>query len=316
MTSTLEGRDLLSIEDLTKEEIFEILDTAAAIKPRILRKEDISEYHVLKGKHFVLYFEKDSLRTMLSFDSAIKRLGGTTTVLDGNRVGLGVREPIKDAASVIEQMSNGIAARVYHHEVLTDLAEYTSIPVINALSDVEHPCQTLGDLLTIREKMGRLEGVNIAYLGDGGNNVATSLTAAAGIMGMNLVIASPDMPKYRPNERLLQKFGRNVRVTDDPKMAVRGVDIVYTDVWTSMGQESEKEERQKDMHIFQVTEELMSLTNNASFMHCEPMHRGEEVTHGVASTYRLNLLKPQEGNRLYSAMGLFYVIFDGKPLII
>jgi ornithine carbamoyltransferase len=273
------GRDLLSISDLTPAELIRVLDTAMALK-------DAGKRPILIGKTLALVFEKPSLRTRVSFDVAMTHLGGHCIYLSPPEVGLGDRETPADVARVLSRYVDAIAARTFTQATVQALADHADVPVINALSDEEHPCQALADLLTIREKKGGLAGVTVAYIGDG-NNVANSLAIAAGLSGMNVRFASPEGFEVPDNvlllsETLAEKSGGTVSQMSDPVTAAAGADVVYTDVWASMGQEHESASRRESFAGYTVDEKLMKLAKpDAIFMHDLPAHRGEEVTPGV-----------------------------------
>ncbi|GAG40284.1 unnamed protein product, partial [marine sediment metagenome] len=233
-------------------------------------------------KILALIFEKPSLRTRVSFDVAMNQLGGHTLMLSPAEVGLGEREPIADVARVLSRYVDGIVARTFAHQSVVLLARYATVPLINGLTDEEHPCQVLSDLLTIHEKKGGLEGLTVAYIGDA-NNVANSLLLACSIMGMEFRIASPK--GYGPKEKVLaqaRKSGGQLLLTEDAKQAVEDADVLYTDVWTSMGQEAESERRRASFAGYQVNQELLSLAKReVIFMHPLPAHHGEEIAEGL-----------------------------------
>ncbi|MBN2186163.1 MAG: ornithine carbamoyltransferase [Dehalococcoidia bacterium] len=293
-------RGLLSVSELSREEIEQLIEQAM-----IMKQEDTSG--LLPGKALALLFEKPSLRTRVSFEIAMHQLGGYAIYLSPDEVGLGKREPVLDVARVLSRYVDGIAARTFSHETLRVLAENSSVPIINALSDLEHPCQALSDLLTIYEKKGRLSGLTVAFIGDG-NNVANSLLLAASLTGMNFHIASPS--GYEIKKELLKQgrefaalSGSQIRLTDEPREAVKGADIVYTDVWISMGQEAEVE-RRLAFQGYQVDAELLALARqDALFMHPLPAHRGEEVSEGVLGDSR-SVVFDQAENRLHMQKAL------------
>ncbi|MEO8458469.1 MAG: ornithine carbamoyltransferase [Chloroflexota bacterium] len=275
----MRGRDLLSISDLTPAELTRVLDTAMALK-------DAGRRPILSGKTLALVFEKPSLRTRVSFDVAMTHLGGHCIYLSPPEVGLGERETPSDVARVLSRYVDAIAARTFTQDTVKELADHADVPVINALSDEEHPCQALADLLTIREKKGDLAGVTVAYIGDG-NNVANSLALAGGMSGMHVRFASPagfEVPdRVRAvADTVAKKSGGSVTQLADPIEAAAGADVVYTDVWASMGQESESAARRESFVGYTVDERLMQLAKpDAIFMHDLPAHRGEEVSHEV-----------------------------------
>ncbi|MGQ4834100.1 MAG: ornithine carbamoyltransferase [Candidatus Asgardarchaeia archaeon] len=280
----LRGRDFLTLQDFSTEEILFLLDTADDLKRKQKRQEP---HKLLEGKTLALLFQKPSTRTRVSFEVAMKHLGGFTLYLNWNDLQLGRGETIADTARVLSRYVDGIMARVYSHRDLEILAEYADIPIINGLSDLTHPCQALADLMTIREKKGKLKGLKLTYVGDGGNNVAHSLLIAATKVGMNITIGTPE--KYLPNEKILtwakenaKKTGSKIEIVHDPKEAVDDADVIYTDVWVSMGMEKEKEERMKVFPPFQVNTELLKYSKeNVIVMHCLPAHRGVEITDDV-----------------------------------
>ncbi len=263
---------------------------------------------VLSGKTAALIFEKPSLRTRVSFEVGMKQLGGTAIYLSQAEVGLGQREPVADVARVLSRYVSGIVARTYAQKALQDLAAAADVPVINALSDEEHPCQALADLLTIREKKGSLKGVRVAFVGDG-NNVASSLAIAAGLAGVDMAVASPDGFSLPPAvvEAAIgwaRRTGGSLETMVDPEVAVRGADVVYTDVWTSMGQEAAWRERLEAFQGYQVDEKLMSLAKpDAIFMHDLPAHRGEETVDEVIESAQ-SVVFDQAENRLHAQKAL------------
>ncbi|MFQ5880536.1 MAG: ornithine carbamoyltransferase [Dehalococcoidia bacterium] len=273
------GRDLISIADLTPQELQQLIQLA-------VRMKNGDGVHLLAGKTLALLFEKPSLRTRVSFEVAMRQMGGDSLYLSPQEVGLGSREPVADVARVLSRYVQGIAARTFAHATVVEVARYASVPVVNALSDREHPCQALADLLTIYEKKGGLRGVVLAFVGDG-NNVATSLALAAAMAGMRFRIASPPGHQLPPAvveqaQGLADAAGGQVVCWQRPQEAVAGADVVYTDVWTSMGQEAEAERRRRDFAGYQVNGELMELAApDAIVMHDLPAHRGEEIADEV-----------------------------------
>jgi len=282
----LKGNDLISIADLDFEDIRHLIDSAIRLKGERSASLD--------GKVLALIFEKPSLRTRVSFDVAMKQLGGDAIYLSPAEVGLGQREPVSDMARVLSRYVDGIVARTFSHQSVELLAQYSSVPVINGLSDEEHPCQVLSDLLTIYEKKGGLEGLKIAYVGDA-NNVSNSLLLATSIMGMDFIMATP--PGYKPEAK--PPKAPRVHHTRDPKLAVKNADVVYTDVWTSMGQEAEAERRRAVFSDYQVNSELLALAKkDAIFMHPLPAHRGEEIAEGLLDVPQ-SVVFDQAENRLH-----------------
>ncbi len=307
---SMRGRDLLSMSDLSAEDLHFILRTALAMKRN-------GTPQVLAGKTIAMLFEKPSLRTRVSFEVGMRQLGGTAVYLSQSEVGLGQREPVKDVARVLSRYVEGIVVRTYAQQSLTDLAEAADVPVVNALSDDEHPCQALADLLTIVEKMGRLQGVRLAFVGDG-NNVSTSLALAAGLAGMDFRIASPEEyalppPVIEAAQAAAKGCGGSVQACVAPEDAVRDADVVYTDVWTSMGQESARRQRLEAFTGYQVDLQLLSLAKpDALFMHDLPAHRGEETVDEVMESPN-SVIFEQAENRLHAQKALLAVLMGDVP---
>ena len=274
-------RHFLSIADLSPAEMAALLDDADALK-----RDPVPRDAPLHGRALAMIFEKPSLRMRLSFDVAMRDLGGHSSYLSPQEVGLGRRESVSDVARVVSRYVDLVVLRTFAHETLEEFAKYASVPVINGLSDLSHPCQGLADIFTIRERKGALAGVVVAYVGDG-NNVAHSLMLGAANTGMTLRVASPDgfepLPRYRDlAESTARTTGARITYLQDPVAAVRDADVVYTDVWTSMGQEQEYERRRRAFHGFQVNRELLAGAKpDAIVLHDLPAHRGEEITDDV-----------------------------------
>ncbi len=281
----LRGRDLLGIMDLSREELEFVVNTAIVFKTRFYAGEKVIP--VLRGKTIALIFQKPSTRTRVSMEVAALQLGASPLVFNWNELQLGRGEPIKDTARVLERYVDAIAARVYSHRDLEELAKYSSVPVINMLSDYEHPLQAIADVMTITEKLGSVKGRKIVFVGDGRNNVAHSLILAVAKMGGTIVVAAPK--ELWPDERVLRmaqidanETGGEIIVTENPIEAVTGADVVYTDVWVSMGEEKEAERKISLLKNYQVNVDLMKRAKKtAIFMHCLPAHRGQEVTEDV-----------------------------------
>ena len=313
MPGPLKGRDLLSIRDLSREELELVLETAKIMKSRFYSGERIIP--VLRGKTVALIFEKPSTRTRVSMEVAVEQLGGYPLYLRRDELQLARGEPIKDTARVLSRYVDAIAARVYSHKSLEELAAYASVPVINMLSDLEHPLQAIADVLTIIEKKGGVKGTKVVYVGDARNNVAHSLMLAVAKLGGHMVLAAPR--QLKPREDLLQaaieaarESGGLVEVVEDPREAVKGADVVYTDVWVSMGEEKQAEEKRRLLQGYQVNTELMSLaSNNAIFMHCLPAHRGEEVTDDVIEG-PWSVVWDQAENRLHAQKAVLALILS------
>ncbi|MFA5094319.1 MAG: ornithine carbamoyltransferase [Candidatus Omnitrophota bacterium] len=275
----LQAKDLISISDLLPAEVGEIFDLTARLKSgnRILADEP------LKGKTIGLLFQKPSLRTKVSFAAAMAQLGGIGIYLAPNEVKLGEREETRDVARTLSRYLDGIVARTFKHEDIHQLAKYADIPVINGLSDFSHPCQALTDLYTVKEKKGGLKDLKIAYVGDG-NNVCNSLLYICAMLGVDITVASPK--GYEPDRTVFKSAvesgkntGAEINITHDPSAAVSGADVIYTDVWTSMGQEKQKAKRIKAFKGFQVNKKLCSkAAPEHIIMHCLPAHRGEEIS--------------------------------------
>ncbi|MGB9749527.1 MAG: ornithine carbamoyltransferase [Caldisericia bacterium] len=305
---SLKGRDLLSLYDFTKEEIEEFLKTGETLKI----KSKIGENSpVLAGKKLGLIFEKPSTRTRVSFEVAMYELGGHAIYLSSNELQLKRGETIADTARVLSRYLDGIMARVFFHKDIVELAKFADIPVINGLSDMFHPCQVLGDLLTIKEKKGRLDGIKLTYLGDG-NNVCHSLMLGGVKMGMQIVVSTPK--EYSPDKEVLnwvkedeKKYKGEVLLIEDPVEAVKGSDVVYTDVWVSMGQE-DSETKKKKLLPYQINEKLVkNAKKDFIFMHCLPAHRGEEVVDEVIDGEN-SVVFDQAENRLHIQKGILSLL--------
>lgn len=299
----MKKRDFISIADLKPEEAEQWITIAQDFKNRR------NSPH-MNGKTLALLFEKPSLRTKVSFDVAMYQLGGHAIYLSPAEVGLGSRESVPDVARVLSRFVNGIVARTYKHETVLLLAQFATIPVINGLSEMEHPCQALGDFLTIKEKFGEIKDLTLSFIGDG-NNVANSLLLLCSMLGVNFLIACP--AGYEPNPNIIQqasafarKSGASIRIINDPSEAVKNADVIYTDVWTSMGQESETEKRKKDFKGFQITNKLLSLAHQDSiFMHPLPAHTDEEIENGLLG-HKKSVVFDQAENRLHSQKAVLY----------
>ena len=289
--------DFLWLGDLASDEVAEIVGKARAMKEGVTPK-------AMDGKVAALLFEKPSLRTRVSFEVGVKQMGGSCIYLSQSDVGLGTREPAEDVARVLDRLVDVIVARVFSHRNLEILAEYSTVPVVNALSDLAHPCQAVGDLLTMSEHKGDLGGLNVAYVGDG-NNIASSLAIACSAVGANFAIASP--PKYKvPDiswetaQRRAAEKETKLSWTESPEVAVEGADIVYTDVWISMGDEEEADERRQIFESYRVGSGLMERADKeAVFMHDMPAHRGEEIEDDMLD-HPQSIVFDQAENRLHA----------------
>lgn len=307
----MKKKDFLSITDLSAKEIWQIFKLAKKLKKELKSKGSNKPF--LKGKSLVLIFEKQSLRTRISFEIGMAQFGGHTLYLDPRDTGIGVRESEADIARVLSGMADIIAARTYSHQTIVDIAQNSTIPVINALSDIEHPCQALTDLFTIWEvkKYRDLAGLTIGYVGDGDNNVAHSLCLGAAILGMNFRCGSPK--GYSLNQEIVkkaEKYNANILQTEDPKEAVSGADVVVTDTWISMG-DTDKEGRIKKFKKYQVNQALMeNAKKGAIFMHCLPAYRGKEVVAEVIDGPQSVVFQEAE-NRLHLQKALMIFLLKG-----
>lgn len=298
-------KDFLTLADYTATEILNLLEEAKQLKQAHQAGRIVQP---LKGKILGMIFEKSSTRTRVSFEAGMLQLGGHALFLSNRDLQIGRGEPISDTAKVLSEYVDGIMIRTDAHQKVVELAKHASIPVINGLTDLDHPCQALADLLTIQECKGTLKGLKMAFIGDG-NNVAHALLLAAAKTGMNLAVATP--VGYEPDENVVayaksvaQETGGDILITTSPQEAVQGADVVYTDVWTSMGQEQENEVRLQAFAAYQVNEELMSLAHEQYiFMHCLPAHREEEVTASVIDGNH-SVVFQQAGNRLHAQKAL------------
>ena len=276
---SLKGRSYTRVADWSRDELESVLDLADDLKQRQAARE---EHHLLPGRTLAMIFQKPSTRTRVSFEVGMTQLGGHALYLAAGDLQLGRGETLKDTATVLSRYVDGIMIRTFAQDDVEELARHASIPVINGLTDSSHPCQALADVMTIRERLGRLEGVRVAYLGDG-NNVCASLMVACAKLGAPFVAATPE--GYEPSAEVVEiarAAGSEVELTNDPRAAVEGADVLYTDVWTSMGQEEERERRLGDLAGFGITAELVGLANeDAIVLHCLPAHYGEEITEDV-----------------------------------
>jgi ornithine carbamoyltransferase len=310
MSRALSGRDLLSIADLGRDDINAVLELAARAK----QGEDLGQ--PLRGRNLALIFQRPSNRTRVSFEVAINRLGGHPIALFGDEIRLGERETASDIARILDRYADGVIARLTSQRDLVAIAASVRGPVINGMTDAEHPCQVLADLMTVLETIGTIAGARVAYIGDG-NNVCTSWLYAAAICGVDLRIVSP--PGYEPAEAVLGRAaslrgnGNGFSVGHDPAPALRDADVVYTDVWTSMGQEAEQQRRREDFGHLQVNDSLLALAPaGVRVMHCLPAHRGEEITDTVLDGPQ-SIVFDQAENRLWAQMALLGLLFDGVP---
>lgn len=305
-------KHFIAISDFTPEEIQHILDVAVQLKAEWKQG---GNRPILSGKSLAMVFQKPSLRTRVSFEMAMHQLGGYAFYLSPDEIGLGKRESVADVARVLSRYVDCIMARVFDHRHIEELAAYSRVPVINGLSDYNHPCQAMADLLTVMEKKGALRGLTLAFVGDG-NNVATSLAFATAQTGMNFAIATP--PGYELPQAVVEKAqaiarhtGSRILTTYDPTEAVRGADVIYTDVWTSMGQEKEREERMRVFPPYQVNAALVALAKpDVIVEHCLPAHRGEEITDEVADGPH-SVLFDQAENRMHAQKAILAILLGG-----
>ena len=301
---SLKGRDFIDLADLNRKELREVLDLGQKIKAGAWSERP------LQGRHLAMLFQKPSHRTRVSFEVGIARLGGSTTTLSENDVQLGVRESISDAARVLDRYVDGVVARLRSHDDMVALAKASAKPVINGLTDRSHPCQVLADLMTLEEVAGNLAGQHLVYVGDG-NNIATSLIEASALTGLALTVISPS--GYQPPAAVIERArsidsGTHTVTVTDEFTNLNNATAIYTDVWTSMGQEPEQESRRKAFMRYQVNQAVMDRAPDAVFMHCLPAHRGEEVTDEVIDGPR-SVVFQQAGNRLYAQMALLAEMF-------
>ena len=311
----LKHKDLLCIHDLSTEEVLLILDVAKKLKK--MQKLGVP-HEFCKGKTLAMMFSKASTRTRVSFETGFHQLGGHAIYQNDRDSQIGRGEPIRDTARVLSRMVDGIMIRTFSHDSVIELAEYASIPVINGLTDLLHPCQALTDLLTIEEQLGSLKGRKLVYVGDG-NNMAHSLMYACAKVGMDMVCTSPK--GYQPDPMVLKQAqedaaqtGCTISVEEDIAKAVKGADVLYTDVWTSMGQEAEREIRLKALHDYQINSELLKAANpGAIVLHCLPAHRGEEITEEVLEGPQ-SFVWDQAENRLHTQKAIMVLLMSDAEL--
>ncbi len=303
-------KDLLSITDLTTQEIFDVLDLTKRVKADKLKYSE-----ALKGKSIGLIFQKPSNRTRVSFEIGMVQLGGYAIYLGPNEIDMGGRESIKDVAYVLSRYLDGIVARTYKHEDVKELAKYATRPVINGLSDIAHPCQALSDIFTIYEKFRTFKDITLSYIGDG-NNVLNSLMCVAAKVGLDMKIATPK--GYEPVKKIVilakdfsKKSGSRIEFTNNAGAAAKDADIIYTDVWVSMGQEKECKKRIKDFKNFQVNDSILKMAKkNCMVMHCLPAHRGQEITDSVIDS-KNSIIYDQAENRMHAEKAVL-LLFLGK----
>ncbi len=303
------GRDFISLNNFTAEEISHMIDVAFELKAE---RKNGTPHRVLEGKTLAMIFTKSSTRTRVSFEVGMYQLGGSALFLSSRDIQIGRGEPIQDTARVLSRMVDGIMIRTFSHQEVLDLAQYSNVPVINGLSDYLHPTQVLADLMTIQEYKGKIKGLKLTYIGDS-NNVANSLLLGGTKMGMHIVIASPE--GYQPSPEIMDLARQNAAVSGgsasviiDPVEAARGADILYTDVWASMGQEEESENRKKVFASYQINDAILKVADpTAIVMHCLPAHRGEEITDEVMEGPQSVVFEEAE-NRLHAHKAIMALV--------
>lgn len=304
-------KDFIAINDFSSQELTRILDISIRLKKEL---NSGGNTPILKGKVLAMVFQKPSLRTRVSFDMAMRHLGGDALYLSPNEIGLGKRESIADISRVLSGYVDAIMARVFEHSHVIDLAKWSSVPVINGLSDYNHPCQAMADALTIIEEFGSMKGLNVSYVGDG-NNVAVSLMHICAKLGANFSIATPADYEINPatveiGRKIASESGSKLSFLRNPEEAVNDAHVIYTDTWTSMGQEEETAKRENIFPPYQVNEKLVSLARkDAIVLHCLPAHRGQEITDEVADGAHSRLF-PQAHNRMHAQKGVLAYIFE------
>jgi ornithine carbamoyltransferase len=300
VSESLKGRHFTRVADWSGDELLQALDLADELKERQQRRE---EHHLLPGRALGMIFQKPSTRTRVSFEVGIAQLGGHALYLAASDLQLGRGETLRDTATVLSRYLDGLMIRTFAQDDVEELARHATIPVINGLTDSSHPCQALADVMTIRERLGRFEGVRVAYLGDG-NNVCASLMVACARLGMDFVAATPE--GYEPDPKAVELA--SPELTHDPREAARAADVLYTDVWTSMGQDEERERRLRDLAGFGIDKDLVRLAGeNAIVLHCLPAHYGEEITEDVLYGPQ-SAVWDQAENRLHAQKALMALV--------
>ena len=306
-------KDFITIADYSPQELQKMLDLAISLKTEWKAG---GNYPLLKDKVLAMVFQKPSLRTRISFDMAMRHLGGDALYLSPNEIGLGKRESIADIARVLSGYVDAIMARVFDHDHVVKLARWSDVPVINGLSDYNHPCQAMADVLTIIEKFGRIKGLNVVYVGDG-NNVTVSLMHLCAKLGANFTTANPEGYEVEPEpieiaRKISTESGSQIKLLRDPHEAVQNADVIYTDTWTSMGQEEEARQREKVFPPYQVNARLISeASTHVIVMHCLPAHRGQEITDEVADGPH-SVIFPQAHNRLHAQKAILVHLLGGN----
>lgn len=309
MTNTLnlnlKGKHFINLEDFSIQELKYLIEEAQTLKSNVKNNLAID---LMKNKTMVMYFAKPSLRTRLSFEIGMKKLGGDAYILKQDEIILGKRESIEDSANVISRYCDLIMIRTFAHSDIITFAKHSKVPVINALTDLSHPCQIMADLLTIKEHFGKLEGLTLSYIGDG-NNVCNSLLIGCSMLGINIKVGCPK--GYEPSQKyinLAKEYGKEngtfVEILNDPQKASCEADILYTDVWASMGQEDEKEKRKEIFKNYQINSELLkNASDNAIVLHCLPAHKGEEISEDVFNK-NASIIYEEAENRMYAQMAI------------
>jgi len=305
VADSLKGRSFTRVAEWSRDELLAVLDLADELKRLQAARE---QHHLLPGRTLGMIFQKPSTRTRVSFEVGIYQLGGTALYLSAGDLQLGRGETIKDTAVVLSRYLDAIMIRTFSQADVEELAEHASVPVINGLTDSSHPCQALADVMTIRERFGRFEGVKVVYLGDG-NNVCASLMVACAKLGMDFVAATP--AGYRPADEavwIAREVGGSVELVEDPRVAVEGANVLYTDVWTSMGQDAEREQRLRDLAGYGIDAELVARADRAAIvLHCLPAHNGEEITEDVLYGPQ-SAVWDQAENRLHAQKALMALV--------
>ena len=309
----IEGKDLISVHDLSPTEVNNILDLAKTLKSQLKNGE---QHHLLKGKTLGMIFQKSSTRTRVSFEVGMWQLGGQALFLNANDLQIGRGEPVKDTARVLSRYVDGIMIRTASHDEVIEMAKYATIPVINALTEMEHPCQALTDIFTVMEHKGKLKGLKMAYIGDG-NNMVHSLIQACVKVGMDISIATPK--GYAPDVAVLAKAaeaaaltGSTITLGNDPLAAAQGADVLYTDVWASMGRETEQNIRKVAFANYQINSEVMNVAkSDAIVLHCLPAHRGEEITDEVIES-KQSVVFDQAENRLHVQKAIMVLLMKQR----
>lgn len=301
----LKGKHFINLEDFSSDEILGLLELAQKLKKDVKAKKDIN---IMKNKSLVMYFAKPSLRTRLSFEIGMSKLGGQAVVIKQDEIILGQRESIADVARVISGYADGVTIRTFAHSDVEEFAKYSSIPVINSLTDLSHPCQIMADLLTIKEHFGGFSGLKLAYVGDG-NNVTNSLLVGCSQLGIDISVATatgyePDKNCLIKSNEFAKKSGSKIELITDPTEAVKGANVICTDTWTSMGKEAESTKRKEIFKSFQVNTDLLkNADKNHIVLHCLPAHKGEEITEEVFELHAKSIFNEAE-NRMHAQMAI------------